>query len=66
MDIPSIKELKEKKRKLFNKIPEDTIGQIYRCTERKVIHDYNIPIHVKVLRVEYKRSPYFRNIVKYI
>ena len=25
MDIPSIEELNEKKRKLFNKIPEDTI-----------------------------------------
>ena len=32
----------------------------------KVIYDYNIPISVKVLRAEYKRSPYFRDIVKYI
>ena len=34
--------------------------------KEKVIHDYNIPIHVKALRAEYKRSPYFRDIVKYI
>ena len=31
--------------------------------KEKVIHDYNIPIHVKA---EYKRSPYFRDIVRYI
>ena len=34
--------------------------------KEKVIHDYNIPISIKVLRPEYKRSPYFRDIVKYI
>ena len=46
MDIPSIEELKEKKRKLFRKIPEDTIfrrhipkqielDKIHRCTKGK-------------------------------
>ena len=34
--------------------------------KEKVIHDYNIPISIKALRAEYKRSPYFRDIVKYI
>ena len=77
MDIPSIEELKEKKRKLFKKIPEDTVfrkhipkqielDRFIHALKEKVIHDYNIPIHVKALRAEYKRSPYFRDIVKYI
>ena len=29
-------------------------------------NNYNIPISIKALRAEYKRSPYFRDIVKYI
>ena len=77
MDIPSIGELKEKKRKLFHKIPEDTVfrrhipkqvelDKFIDALKEKVIHDYNIPIRVKALRAEYKRSPYFRDIVKYI
>ena len=77
MDIPSIEELKEKKRKLFHKIPEETIFRKYipkhvkldkfiDALKEKVIHDYNIPISVKALRAEYKRSPYFRDIVKHI
>ena len=77
MDIPSIEELNEKKRKLFNKIPEDTVfrkhipkqvelDKFIDALKEKVIHDYNIPISVKALRAEYKRSPYFRDIVKYI
>ena len=76
MDILSIEELNEK-RKLFNKIPENTIFrkhipkqvELDKCIDalkEKVIHDYNIPISVKALRAEYKRSPYFRDIVKYI
>ena len=77
MDIPSIEELNEKKRKLFNKIPEETIfrkhipkqvelDKFIDALKEKVIHDYNIPISVKALRAEYKRGPYFRDIVKYI
>ena len=77
MDIPSIEELKEKKRKLFKKILEDTIfrrhipkqvelDKFIDALKEKVIHDYNIPISVKALRAEYKRNPYFRDIVKYI
>ena len=77
MDIPSIEELNEKKRKLFKKIPEDTVfrkhipkqvelDRFIDALKEKVIHEYNIPIHVKALRSEYKRSPYFRDIVKYI
>ena len=77
MDIPSIEELKEKKKKLFNKILEDTIfrrhipkqvelDKFIDTLKEKVINDYNIPISVKAFRTEYKRSPYFRDIVKYI
>ena len=77
MDIPSIEELKKKKRKLFYKIPEETVfrkhipkqlelDKFIDALKEKVIHDYNIPVHVKALRAEYKRSPYFKDIVKYI
>ena len=77
MDIPSIEEPKEKKRKLFHKIPEETVfrkhipkqvelDKFIDALKEKVIHDYNIPISIKVLRAEYKRSPYIRDIVKYI
>ena len=77
MDIPSIEELKEKKRKLFHKIPEKNVftkhiakqvelDKFIDALKEKVIHDYNIHISAKVLRAEYKRSPYFRDIVKYI
>ena len=54
MDIPSIEDFNEKKRKLFNKIPEDTIfrkhipkqvelDKFIDALKEKVIHDYNIP-----------------------
>ena len=42
------------------------VDKFIDALKEKVIHDYNIPISVKVLRAEYKRSPYFRGIVKYI
>ena len=62
-DVPSIEELKEKKRKPFDKIPEDTVfrrhipkqvelDKFIDALKEKVIHDYNIPIHVKALRAE--------------
>ena len=77
MGIPSIEELKEKKRKLFHKIPKNTIfrkqmpkqvelDKFIDALKEKVIHDYNIPISVKALRAEYQRSPYFMDIVKCI
>ena len=61
MDIPSIKDFKEKKRKLFHKIPENTIlrkhipkqvelDKFTDALKEKVIHDYNIPISVKAFR----------------
>ena len=69
--------MKEKKRKLFHKIPEETVfrkhipkqlelDRFIDALKEKVIHDYNIPINIKALRAEYKRSPYFRDIVRYI
>ena len=77
MGIPSIEELKEKKKKLFHQIPEETVlrkhipkqlelDKFIDTQKEKVIHDYNIPISIKALRAEYKRSPYFKDIVKYI
>ena len=51
MDIPSIEVLNQKKRKLFNKIPEDTIFR--RHIPKQVELD-----KLKALRAEYKRSPY--------
>ena len=77
MDIPSIEELKEKKIKLFHKIPEETVfrkhipkqvelDKFIDAVKGKVIHHYNIPLSIKALRAEYKKSPYFRDIVKYI
>ena len=76
MDISSIEELKEKKRKFFHKIPENSVfrkhipkqvelDKFIDALKDKVIHDYNIPISVKDLRAEYKRCPCFRDIVKY-
>ena len=68
MDIPSIEELKEKKRKLFHKIPEDTVfrrhipkqvqlDKFIDALKQKVILDYNIPIKVKTLRAASKKNP---------
>ena len=53
---------------MFRKhIPKQVeLDRFIDALKEKVIHDYNIPIHVKALRAEYKRSPYFRDIVKYI
>ena len=70
MDIPSIEELKEKKRKLFKKIPEDTVfrkhipkqvelDKFIDALKEMVTHDYNIPIHIKALRAEYKEKSLF-------
>ena len=72
-----MKSLKEKKRKLFHKTPEETVfrkhipkqlelDKFIDALKEKVIHDYNIAISIKALRAEYKRSPYFRDIFKYI
>ena len=34
--------------------------------KRKVIHDYDIPLTLKELKAEYPRSPFFKDIYKYI
>ena len=60
MDTPSIEELKDK-RKLFHRIPEDTVfrrhipkqvelDKFIDALKEKVINDCNIPINVKALR----------------
>ena len=67
MDSPAIEELKEKKRKLFHKIPVDTVfrrhipkqvelDKFIDVLKEKVIHGYNIPLRVKALRAEYKEA----------
>ena len=77
LELPTIQELNQQKKKLFHFIPEDTIyrkhipkqielAKFMDSLKEKVIHDYNIPIAVKELRAEYKHSPYFRDILKYI
>ena len=77
LELPTIQELNKQKKKLFHFIPEDTIyrkhipkqvelAKFIDSLREKVIHDYNIPIAVKELRAEYKHSPYFRDILKYI
>ena len=77
MELPSIESLEREKQKLLHKIPDSTIFskhipkqvELNRFLERlkqKVIHDYNIPVRAKELRAEYKNSPYFRDILKYI
>ena len=42
------------------------LNKFIDALKERVIYDYNIPIRVKALRAECKRSPYFRDIVKYI
>ena len=52
---------------LFRHIPKQVeLDKFIDALKEKVIHDYNKPISVKALRAEYKRSQYFRDIVKYI
>ena len=34
--------------------------------KRKVIHDFHVPLSAKELKAEYKNSPFFRDIIKYI
>ena len=42
------------------------LDKFIKALKEKVIHDYNIPITVKELRVGYNNSPYFKDIVTYI
>ena len=66
MDIPSIEELKEKKRKLFHKIPEESVfrkhipkqlelDKFIDALNEKVIHDYNIPINIKLIHLNHEK-----------
>ena len=42
------------------------INRFLEFLNRKVIHDYDIPISIKELSVEYEKSPFFKDIYKYI
>ena len=66
-----------KSKKLFDEIQDDVIfrkdlprqleiNRFLESLKRKVIHDYDIPISIKELSVEYEKSPFFMDIYKYI
>ena len=75
--IPTKEELEKENSKLMNHISDKNIfrkhipkqvelDKFIKALKEKVIHDYNIPITVKELRVEYNNSPYFKDILTYI
>ena len=77
MDIPSIEELSQRKEKLLTEIPDSSIfrkhipkqveiNKFLEVLKQKVIHNYKLPISAIALRQEYRNSPYFRDILKYI
>ena len=62
---------------LFTDIPDNTImrrhipkqhelNKFIDSLKRKIIKEYNIPITMNELKAEYKNSPHFKDIVKYI
>ena len=71
------KTMYRKSRKLFDKIQDEMIfrkhlprqleiNKFLESLKRKMIHDYGIPISIKELSVEYEKSPFFKDIYKYI
>ena len=42
------------------------INKFLQSLKRKVIHDYDISISIKELNAEYEKSPFFKDIYKYI
>ena len=71
------KKMSRKSRKLFDEIQAEMIFRKYlprkpeiskflESLERKVIHDYDIPISISEWSVEYEKSPFFKDIYKYI
>ena len=71
------KKMYRKSKKLFDEIQDEMtfrkhlprqleIKKFRESLKRKVIHDYDIPISIKELSVEYEKSPFFKDIYKYI
>ena len=71
------KTMYRKSRELFDEIQDEMIfrkhlprqleiNKFLESLKRKVIHDYDIPISIKELSVEYEKSPFFMDIYKYI
>ena len=66
-----------KSRKLFDEIKDELlfmkhlptqpeINKFLEFLKKKVIDDYDIPISIKELSDEYEKSPFFKDIKKYI
>ena len=71
------KTMYRKSRKLFDEIQgkmifrkhlprQLEINKFLKSLKRKVIHDYYIPISIEELSAEYDKSPFFKDIYKYI
>ena len=69
--------MSQKSKKLFDEIQDEMafrkylprqikINKFLESLKRKVIDNYDIPISIKELNVEYEKSPIFENIYKYI
>ena len=66
-----------KYKKLFDEIQDEMIfrkclprqleiNKFLESLKRKVIHDYDIPISITKLSVEYEKRPFFKDIYKYV
>ena len=71
------KTMYRKSKKLFDEIQDEMIfrkhlprqlkiNKFLELLIRKVIHDYDIPISIKELSAGYEKSPFFKDIYKYI
>jgi hypothetical protein len=54
--------------KIFRKhIPKQVdLSKFMKVLKRKIVHDYEVPISLKELKADFKHSPFFKDIRKYI
>ena len=75
--IPTEADLNKRKEQLFKFINNENIfrkhipkqhelNKFLDSLKQKVIHDFKLPLSVKELSAEYKNSPFFKDIIKYI
>ena len=75
--LPNEADLQVRKEQLLKFIRNETIfrkhipkqhelNKFLNKLKRKVIHDFHVPLSAKELKAEYKNSPFFRDIIKYI
>ena len=75
--IPTEGDLNLRKEQLFKFINNETIfrkhipkqhelNKFLDSLKQKVIHDFELPLSAKELSAEYKNSPFFKDIIKYI